>query len=78
MVELKGNYLLLDKPTFGSKPSFNLCNVPMEFSSAQQPLHLDLTDYSTAHDDMLLPEWGRSAGKSMALKFSNGHFVRSR
>ncbi len=76
VVELKGNYLVLTNAVFGKKPSFCLCNVPMSFEASRQILRLDLTDYSTEHDEKLLPEWGRRAGKSMRLQFDGQRFVR--
>lgn len=77
VVELKGNYLLLDTPAFNKQPALNLCNVNFDFDAARQVLHLDLRDYSTGHDERLPPEWERPRAKSLDLKFSNNHFVKS-
>ncbi|MGI4875385.1 MAG: hypothetical protein ACRYFX_29885 [Janthinobacterium lividum] len=78
VVELKGNYLLVDKAAFGKKPLLRLCNVPMTFDASKQLLQLDLTDYSTEHDETLPPEWERPRAKSLTLKFNGGRFVQSR
>ena len=41
VIELKGNYLLLDNPAFGKGPTIHLCNVEMTFDASQQALRLD-------------------------------------
>ena len=77
VVELKGNYLLTDNVVFGKKTALNLCNVDMEFGDTTQVLHLDLTEYSTEHDETLPPQWYRPGAKRLDLKFTGGRFVKS-
>jgi hypothetical protein len=77
VVELKGNYLLLDNAAFEGQPALRLCNVDMDFSPTQQLLRLNLAEYSTEHDEVLPPQWYRPGAKQLSLKFSNGRFVKS-
>jgi hypothetical protein len=77
VVEVKGNYLLLDNAAFEGQPALRLCNVDMDFLPAQQLLRLNLAEYSTEHDEVLPPQWHRPGAKQLSLKFSNGRFVKS-
>ena len=82
VIELKGKYVLLDNPVFGRSPLLPLCNTDMEFDEIKQVLHLDLTNYEPAQQgDNPLERWGLRGiptSKKMSLKFSAGHFVKSR
>lgn len=102
VVELKGNYLLLDKTAFGNYAPLELHNVELAFDDRQQVLKLDLADHDAdAEDDRVLAQWGyhgkfpkrpltlfrrtyppevahkKSAAKTLKLKFSGSHFVKS-
>jgi|GEM_PF-1222612 len=102
VVELKGNYLLLDKEVFGKNSPLQLSNVELSFDEPKQVLTIDLADHdASAEDDKLLAQWGyhgkfparpltlfqrtyppmaphrKSATKTLRLKFSAGHFVKS-
>jgi hypothetical protein len=76
LLELKGNYLLLDNGAFDKKPALHLCNVEMKFDDAKQVLRLDLTEYSTEHDEVLPAKWYHPGAKSLALKFVGGRFSK--
>lgn len=78
VVELKVNYLRLDNTAFDKKPVLRLCNVYMTFSPARQVLGLDLTEYSTEHDEVLPAQWYRPGANTLALKFSNGRFIKNK
>lgn len=77
VVEVKGNYLLLDNAAFEGQPALRLCNVDMDFSPTQQLLRLNLAEYSTEHDEVLPSQWYRPGAKHLSLKFSGGRFVKS-
>lgn len=82
VVELKGQYLLLDDAVFNKSPLLSLCGVPMTFNAGQQVLSLDLAGYQPdEHDPQPLAYWGyggKAATKSLALKFSGGCFVKNK
>ncbi|PJJ53258.1 hypothetical protein [Hymenobacter chitinivorans] len=44
VLELKGNYLLLDHAAFGQSPGLVLCNVEMTFQAARQTLRISLAE----------------------------------
>ena len=85
VLELKGNYLLLDTPAFDKSASLAFCNITMEFDARQQVLRLDATDfdfdYYTPEDEQykLLVRWGfrLPAEKPFALKFGGQRFVKN-
>ena len=59
VVELKGNYLLLDKSVFGKNSPLVLTNVALSFDEPRQLLEIDLGDHDAcAEDDKLLAAWG--------------------
>lgn len=83
LIELKGNYLLLDTPVFDKTADLNFCDVFMEFDAHQQVLRLDITefdfDYYKPDDEpyRLLKRWGfisQTATKTLALKFDGQRF----
>ena len=85
VVELKGNYLLLDAPAFDQSPYLSLCDVTMEFDARQQVLRLDVTefdvDYYEPEDEpyRLLKRWGfqsLSGTPRLALRFNGQRFVK--
>ncbi|QNH60574.1 hypothetical protein [Hymenobacter sediminicola] len=85
VVELKGNYLLLDAPAFDQSPYLSLCDVPMEFDARQQLLRLDVTEFDFYYYEpqsepyRLLTRWGfRSleATPRLALKFNGQRFSK--
>lgn len=85
VVELKGNYLLLDTPIFDKSADLNFCDVPMEFDARQQVLRFDVTefdfDYYEPDDEpyRLLKRWGfisQTATKTLTLKFDGQHFIK--
>jgi hypothetical protein len=85
VIELKGNYLLLDTPAFDKSASLAFCNITMEFDDRQQVLRLDATDfdfdYYTPEDEQYkqLARWGLrpSAEKPFALKFDGQRFGKN-
>ena len=59
VVELKGNYLLLDKAAFGNYAPLELHNVELSFDDRQQVLTLNLADHDAdEEDDKVLAQWG--------------------
>ncbi len=59
VVELKGNYLLLDEAAFGSYTPLVLSNVELSFENRPQVLTLDLADHDAdEQDDKVLAQWG--------------------
>lgn len=83
VVELTGNYLLLDKPAFGAYAFLQLCNVELTFDPGPQVLRLDLSEDSelTAYSGEALAQLGLRAQprpKRLTLRFRNGRFVKGR
>lgn len=82
VLELRGKYLRLDNAVFGAGPLLPLSNTDMEFDPVRQTLHLDLTNYDPVQQggDPLLDGGyhGVPASRQLTLKFSNGHFIKSR
>jgi hypothetical protein len=81
VVELKGDYLLLDNAAFGPKPSLALCNVDMTFDRGRQVLHLDMSGDNGVpeYNDEDLAQVGfrqQPGVKTLDLQFSQGRFVK--
>jgi hypothetical protein len=90
VVELKGDYLLLNNHAFGTGASLGLCNAEMSFDARKQTLLLDVSDYlrRLAEDGQLADEkyltqslaqhgYRRKTGaKRTVLQFRNGRFVQ--
>jgi len=59
VVELKGNYLLLDKEVFGQNSPLRLTDVELSFDEPRQVLTIDLADHDACEeDDKVLAQWG--------------------
>lgn len=70
VVELKGNYLLLDKEVFGKNSPLVLGNVELSFDEHRQLLAIDLANHDACEeDDKLLAAWGYR-GKFPARPFT--------
>jgi hypothetical protein len=85
VIELKGNYLLLDQKAFGERPLLLLCNVDLTFDASKQTLRIDFAPEEESEDIMATQDrlrnydYGRKPGaKSIALQFSGGRFVQKR
>jgi hypothetical protein len=79
VAELKGDYLLLDNPAFGSKPALELCNVYMQFDARHQLLRLSLSE-GRDYKENSLAQWGqpgKPAPKKVTLKFTGTRFVKA-
>lgn len=90
VIELKGDYLLLNNKAFGTAPSLGLCNAEMSFDARKQTLRLDVSDYlkRLAEDGQLADEqyltqslaqhgYHRKPGvRRTVLLFRNGRFVQ--
>ncbi|GAA4385477.1 hypothetical protein GCM10023186_28870 [Hymenobacter koreensis] len=85
VVQLKGDYLLLDTPAFGKRASLDLCNVWMEFDARQQKLILEASPFSFDSDGpedeqyQLLKRLGLlnpTAPKTGVLRFNGQRFVK--
>ena len=86
VIELKGNYLLVDTPAFGKNPSLVLCNAPLSFDTSKQTLQFDFSDYLQQRgkegrlaDKQYLAQSGyhqKPGTKRLVLQFRNGHFVQ--
>lgn len=82
VIELKGNYLLLDQKAFGKSPLLLLCNVNMRFDASKQTLRINFEDEELIVDDqerLLDGGYHRKPGaKSIALQFRGGSFLQKR
>lgn len=90
VIELKGDYLLLNNKAFSTGPSLGLCNAEMTFDARKQTLQLDVSAYlrRLEEDGQLADEqyltqrlaqhgYRRKAGAPrMVLHFRNGRFVK--
>ncbi|UOQ72865.1 hypothetical protein [Hymenobacter cellulosilyticus] len=86
VLELKGNYLLLDNAAFGQSPGLVLCNVDMTFQAAQQALRISLTEHQDPIDEEARTDFARSllsggyrvrrGAKSVVLQLSAARFVQ--
>lgn len=90
VIELKGNYLLLDKSAFGKSPSLLLCNAEMSFDASKQTLRIDFSngealdktiDETIIQNEHPLTQSGyrcKPGAKSLVLQFRDGSFVQKR
>jgi|SRR6476661_1055993 len=78
VIELKGNYLLLDHQALGKSPLLLLCNTQMTFDAAKQTLHVEFEDEETIIDDQLrLTKCGyhrKPGANELLLQFRGGRF----
>jgi len=73
LLELKGDYLLLDKQAFDNKPTLDICNVALTYRASQQALVV------AADNDIGDPDvYGEEPFKPFTLYLSQGRFVRKR
>ena len=63
LLELKGNYLLLDKQAFDQEPTLDICNAEMTYDARRQALTASATS---------------EAGAPFTLYFSHGRFIRKK
>ncbi|WP_133271077.1 hypothetical protein [Hymenobacter radiodurans] len=88
VLEVKGDYLLLDNRAFGTGPDLTVCNVEMTFEANKQALHLDYSfyqedfpAYDRTYEDQRLTQQGyrrKANGKSLILSLQGGRFVQAR
>ncbi len=75
LVELKGNYLLLDKQAFDNKPTLDSCNVELSYDARSQTLA------ATVDSELGSPDVYSDSGKPFKpfkLYFSQGRFIRKK
>jgi len=76
LVELKGNYLLLDKKAFDNKPVVDICNVEITYDARRQTLTVaGASDFGTP--DVYAAHLGKPF-RPFKLHFSQGRFVRKK
>lgn len=76
LVELKGNYLLLDKKAFDNKPVVDICNVELTYNARRQTLTVT-GDSSIDVPDVYAAHLGHPF-QPFKLYFSQGRFVRKK
>lgn len=76
LVELKGNYLLLDKKAFDNKPVVDICNVELTYNARRQTLTV-AGDSSIDVPDVYAAHLGHPF-QPFKLYFSQGRFVRKK
>lgn len=76
LVELKGNYLLLDGKAFDNKPTVDICNVKITYDAQRQTLTV-AGDSSWGTPDVYADNLGHPF-KPFKLYFSQSRFVRKK
>jgi hypothetical protein len=73
LLELKGNYLLLDKQAFDNQPMLDICNVELIYDARRRAL-------AVAADSALGDPgaYAKEAFEPFTLYFSQGRFVRKK
>jgi len=76
LIELKGNYLLLDKQAFDNKPVVDICNVELTYDAPRQTLTVaGGSDFGTP--DVYAANLGHPF-RPFKLYFAQGRFVRKK
>ena len=76
LVELKGNYLLLDNKAFDNKPTVDICNVKLAYDARHQTLTV-AGDSSWGTPDVYAAHLGHPF-RPFKLYFSQGRFVKKK
>jgi hypothetical protein len=73
LIELKGNYLLLDKQAIDNKPLLDICNVALTYDARRQALAV-AADSTFGEPDV----YDDKPFKPFTLHFAQGRFVRKK
>ena len=73
LVELKGDYLLLDKQAFANKPTLDICNTEFSYDARQQALVV-VADSTFGDPDV----YADTPFQPFKLYFSQGRFVKNK
>ncbi|SDX58226.1 hypothetical protein [Hymenobacter psychrophilus] len=72
VIELKGDYLILDNKVFGDESGLEICNVTMEFDATKQMLSVEADDMFGEQSD----GYSDKPFRPTKYVFRQGHFIK--